>query len=120
MTYYFVFYFAILKFDLPTPGRVDEEEEISEKNSEPGDAEFVERLAKALGGAENLEEISNCVTRLRLKILSPEKIDESELKKLGAKGIIIKGSAAQIIFGLKSEQIANELNLFSVQSRFKK
>ena len=120
VTYYFVFYFAILKFDLPTPGRVDEEEEISEKNSEPGDAEFVERLAKALGGAENLEEISNCVTRLRLKILSPEKIDESELKKLGAKGIIIKGSAAQIIFGLKSEQIANELNLFSVQSRFKK
>ena len=54
--YYFVFNRAIVKFNLPTIGRVDEE--IS-SGGELGD--FAGKIVDGLGGMENLLDVQNCV-----------------------------------------------------------
>lgn len=61
--YFFVFKWAIEKFNIKTPGREDETDEISyeEEVTELGAA-----IMEALGGKENIKEIDNCISRLRL------------------------------------------------------
>ena len=103
--YYFVFKWAILKFDLPTLGRY--EEEILTENVEKD--EIANKYIENLGGAENIIEIDNCATRLRLVLKDSSKINESELKKLGAKGIIRKGNAVQVIVGTQVEHLAKSM-----------
>ena len=104
--YYFVFSFAIVKFNLPTMGRVDEK--ISDDENISADEKTL-KLIENLGGKDNLLEIANCATRLRLVLKDAEKINEDELKKLGALGIIRKGNAVQIIVGTQAEHIANNM-----------
>ena len=104
--YYFVFTWAIVKFDLPTMGRLDEE--ISDEKNFSADEKIL-KLVENLGGKDNLAEISNCATRLRLVVKDAEKINDDELKKLGAMGIIKKGNAIQIIVGTQAEHIANDM-----------
>lgn len=121
LIYFFVFRFFILKWDLKTPGReadgeaarmVTKEEyrnaaaagRTGEKSSGQGRGEdaFDERSAavlRAVGGADNLEDIDCCATRLRLTLADSEKIDEGLLKSTGAAGVIKKGNGVQIIYG---------------------
>ena len=103
--YYLIFSWAIVKFNLPTLGRY--EEKISETSSN-AESKTLEIIA-ALGGKENLLEVSNCVTRLRLKVRDKNLINDEKLNSLGAKGVICKGNAVQVIMGLQAEHIANEI-----------
>ena len=105
-TYYFVFSFAIVKFNLPTIGRYDEN--ISDEKNFSADEKIL-KFIENLGGKENLLEISNCATRLRLVLKDAEKINDDELKKLGALGIFKKGNAVQIVIGTQVEHFAKEI-----------
>ncbi|MBR6012505.1 MAG: PTS transporter subunit EIIC [Selenomonadaceae bacterium] len=104
--YYFVFSWAIVKFNLPTMGRYDEE--ISDDENISTDEKTL-KFIENLGGKDNFVEISNCATRLRLTLKDAEKINEEELKKLGAMGIVKKGNAVQVIVGTQAEHIANDI-----------
>ncbi|MEK3853685.1 N-acetylglucosamine-specific PTS transporter subunit IIBC [Cytobacillus sp. FSL H8-0458] len=112
LLYFAVFYFLIKKLDLKTPGREDEIEGEFEGNSalkgkyaEAGDAYLA-----ALGGKENLEEIDNCVTRLRLRVKDMALVDEVQLKQLGAKGVIkLSKTSLQVIVGTDVEFLSNEM-----------
>ena len=55
--YYFVFRFAIVKFNLKTPGREDDEEETSSVAGSAETGELAKQYQKALGGHGNLENI---------------------------------------------------------------
>ena len=68
-----------------------------------------------LGGAANLLEISSCIKRLRLKVRDSSAIDEVELKKLGARGVIAKGQAVQVIIGTEAEHVADEMKRYVKQ-----
>ena len=106
--YYVIFSWAIRHFDIPTVGRYDEgaAESVGDENL----SDFSEKILVALGGTENLAEVSNCVTRLRLIMKDNDKVDEPTLKAIpGVKGIIRKGQALQVIIGLQAEQVANEI-----------
>ena len=103
--YYAIFSWAIVKFNLPTIGRYEENISETAGNVEGRTLEII----AALGGKENLLEVSNCVTRLRLKMRDTNLVDEEKLKSLGAKGVIRKGNAVQVIFGLQAEKIADEI-----------
>lgn len=112
LLYFVVFYFLIKKLDLKTPGREDEIAGEFEGNSAlKGDyAEAADAYLEALGGRENLEEIDNCVTRLRLKVKDIAMVDEGRLKQLGAKGVIkLSKTSLQVIVGTDVEFLANEL-----------
>ena len=59
-------------------------------------------IVAALGGKDNLLEVDNCFTRLRLKVKDNTKIDQATLKnQTGASGVMIKGQIVQVIYGLK-------------------
>lgn len=70
VVFYFVFLFAIKKFDLKTPGREDDDLE-EEKNVQLASDDYTEIAKKILagcGGKGNIVSIDNCVTRLRLEV----------------------------------------------------
>lgn len=105
--YYVIFSWAIRHFDIPTIGRYDEEATIDEDTDMD---EYTQQMIEKLGGLENLEEVGSCITRLRLKVSDADKVDDAALKAMGAKGVIKKGTAVQVVIGTRAELIANEIN----------
>ena len=66
VVFYLVFYFAITKFNLKTPGREDEEADFAEvdKNAKLANNDFTAIAAavlEGLGGKENVESLDNCM-----------------------------------------------------------
>lgn len=120
--YFFVFYYLILKLNLKTPGREDEGDESfadanPEENKPSGITNFNQLAVKytlALGGKENIIAIDNCVTRLRLTIRDVSVVDEKEVKKLGAKGVLKVGPKnLQVIIGTDVEFLADAMKKYN-------
>jgi N-acetylglucosamine PTS system EIICBA or EIICB component len=112
LLYFVIFYYLIRKLDLKTPGREDDIEGEFEGNTfiKGNYAEAADAYLEALGGKENLEEIDNCVTRLRLRVKDMSLVDEGQLKQLGAKGVIkLSKTSLQVIVGTNVEFLASEL-----------
>ncbi|MGL4367458.1 MAG: PTS transporter subunit EIIC [Brevinemataceae bacterium] len=104
--YFIVFYFAIKIFDFKTPGR---EDDISSTNQSIDINEIAELLINAYGGLGNISSTDACITRLRITVKDTDQVNEAQLKKLGAKAIIISGNGTQAIFGPKSDIYKNEM-----------
>jgi N-acetylglucosamine PTS system EIICBA or EIICB component len=105
--YYFSFRWCIQHFDLKTPGR-DAGEVIAERDASRGTrgGDFV----LALGGAQNLATVDACMTRLRLTVNDLDKVDEMQLRALGAKGFMRPGgNALQVVLGPIADQVAGEI-----------
>jgi N-acetylglucosamine PTS system EIICBA or EIICB component len=105
--YYGVFRFAIVRFDLNTPGR-EPEGEIAPAASadQPRARGFIE----ALGGAANLVSVDACTTRLRLVIADPAKVNEPALKGLGARGLVRPSPRdLQVVLGPIADDVAREI-----------
>lgn len=107
--YYVIFSWSIRHFDIPTIGRYDDDKSAGEEANAAEDAAYVEQLIGSLGGKENLLEISSCITRLRLKVGDSSIVDAENLKKLGAKGVVCKGQAVQVILGTQAERVADAM-----------
>jgi N-acetylglucosamine PTS system EIICBA or EIICB component len=108
--YFVIFYFVIKKFDIKTPGREDDSAEITTDANEDQKDGLASQYLNALGGKENLLNIDNCVTRLRLKVKDTKEVDEAQLKRLGARGIIkLNRTDLQVVVGTQVESLANEL-----------
>ena len=106
--YYAVFRTVIVKFNLKTPGREDEDS--SELVASGSSSELAKQYLKALGGHENLTAIDACITRLRLTIKDTSVINESTLKNLGAMGVVKLGANnVQVILGPLAEIVAGEM-----------
>jgi PTS system N-acetylglucosamine-specific IIC component len=105
--YYFSFRWCIRRFDLRTPGR--DAGEVVAPRSVAGagrGGDFV----LALGGAGNLATVDACMTRLRLTLNDPQKVDEPQLRALGAKGVVRPGgNALQVVLGPIADQVAGEI-----------
>lgn len=134
--YFFIFRFAILKWDIKTPGREESGEakmfrksdyrnkKAKEKESEKhelGDQEAVpdaetnplyaqaHHYLEGLGGANNIANINNCATRLRIKVEDDSLVeDDAFFKEAGAHGVVRNGTAFQIIVGLDVPQVREE------------
>lgn len=115
--YYFGFKFMIEKFDLKTPGREDDfviEEEVTEEEMniklESSNYQYMaKKLLQNVGGKENVEEAENCATRLRLELKDGTLVNETNIKKTGAKGIVkLSETSIQIIIGPEVSKVAKE------------
>nr|WP_282437363.1 N-acetylglucosamine-specific PTS transporter subunit IIBC [Vibrio amylolyticus] len=110
VVYYCVFRFAIMKFDLKTPGREDEE---AVESVAVGTHDKAALYIKALGGQRNLDSIDSCITRLRLSLHDISLADEKALKAIGAMGVVkIGGNNLQVIVGTEAEEIAHAMKQF--------
>nr|WP_229384132.1 glucose PTS transporter subunit IIA [Microbacterium allomyrinae] len=103
--YFGVFYFVIKRFNLKTPGREDDNilEEGTEFDTHSADEKYLvtgSRFIDALGGKENILELDNCATRLRMEINDVSKVDDTALKRAGAAGTMRPGGkSVQVIYG---------------------
>lgn len=113
VVFYLVFYFAITKFDLKTPGREDEEAEEAEKKVVLSNNNYTDVAAgvlKAVGGKENVANVDYCATRLRFEIKDYTQVNEQAVKAAGAAGVIRPSkNACQVIVGTKVQFVYDEL-----------
>jgi len=114
--YYVIFSWAIRHFDIPTIGRYDTEDDNKMADNTNID-EYTKQIVVHLGGTENLEAVSSCITRLRLTVKDAAQVDETALKALGAAGVIKKGQNVQVVVGTRAELIANEMNALVKQEK---
>jgi glucose PTS system EIICB or EIICBA component len=107
--YYTLFRVVIKALDLKTPGREDDEaEETVILNNE----EMSLALVTAFGGKANIENLDACITRLRISVNDITKVNQSELKRIGAAGVVVSGNGVQAIFGTKSDNLKTDMEAY--------
>ena len=112
LVFYVVFRFAIVKFDLKTPGREDDELE-AEKSVVLANNDYTavaKTVLEGLGGKGNVTSLDNCITRLRLEIKDYTLVDEKKIKSAGISGVIRPSkTSVQVIVGTKVQFVADEM-----------
>ncbi|MEI6251951.1 MAG: PTS transporter subunit EIIC [Mycobacteriaceae bacterium] len=132
VVYYALFRFVITKWNMRTPGREPEGEFEAEEQANLSDGTVsatavaagaagvataarpltdskAEQLIAAFGGRENLVNVDACITRLRMDVADPSRVDHSRLKALGAAGVIAVGNSVQAVFGTQAEALKNDI-----------
>ena len=120
--YYFMFRFAIVKWNMRTPGRLPDDEFEAEQAANLTDGggaaaggaggaalAKAEQLIAAFGGRPNLVNTDACITRLRMEVADKSQVDQARLKALGAAGVIEVGNNVQAIFGTQAEALKNDI-----------
>ncbi len=119
--YFVVFRAMILKFDYETPGRTadDVEDKLFSKAEYKAKKEM-EKMGLAdnalamkakvfldcLGGPDNIKEVTNCATRLRVTVADADKVAAvGKFTNAGAFGLVKNGRAIQVIVGLSVPQV---------------
>lgn len=124
--YYVLFRFAIVRWNMRTPGREPDEEFDAEQaanstddptgvgpsggTTAPAGQERTEQLIEAFGGRENLLDVDACITRLRIEVADKGNVNKARLKALGAAGVIDVGNNVQAIFGTQADAMKTEIN----------
>lgn len=107
--YYVVFRIVIVKFNLKTPGREDDDDETKVVLANDNFTEVARIVLEGIGGKENVTSIDNCITRLRLEIKDYTKVDEKKIKSAGVAGVIRPGkTSVQVIIGTQVQYVADE------------
>jgi len=155
--YFVVFSLIINKFDLKTPGREDDEEEVkmyskqdykdkkkqeaagfdpNDTSNDPSESKASDKAMSSyaeeaandpsrgrfavtasnyvdlLGGPENITDVNNCASRLRLTVKDPDILaSDKQFKENGAHGVVRKGQAIQVIVGLDVPQVRDEVDV---------
>ena len=121
IVYYLLFHFLIVKLDLKTPGRDDNEEVKLYRRSDvearknaanterQAEDKLSEQICNGLGGKRNISDVDCCATRLRCTVHKPELVNDELLKSTGASGVIHKGNGVQIIYGPRVTVIKSNL-----------
>ena len=128
VVYFVLFWLAITKWNMRTPGREPESEFEAEQHANLGEgsdaatavvapaaaptvaASRAEQIIAAFGGRENLVNVDACITRLRMEVADKSKVDQAALRGLGAAGVIEVGNNVQAVFGTQAEALKNEIN----------
>lgn len=107
VVYYAVFRGAIRWLDLKTPGR----EAVSADAAAGGGMGTVRArdLVLAFGGRGNIRNLDACITRLRIVVAEPVRVDEGRLRAMGATGVLKLGDSVQAVFGTLSENLKTEM-----------
>lgn len=117
VVYYLLFYFLIVKLDLKTPGRDDNNEvklyrrsDVEARKNKVDD--LSEQICKGLGGKGNISDVDCCATRLRCTVHQAAFVNDNVLKSTGASGVIHKGNGVQIIYGPRVTVIKSNLEAY--------
>ena len=112
VVFYLVFYFAIKKFDLKTPGNEDEDAEAEEAKIVLANNDFTaiaSGVLKAIGGKENVSNVDYCTTRLRFEIKDYTAVNEKAVKAAGALGVALSKNTCQVTLGSQAGTVCDEL-----------
>ncbi|MEX6356855.1 alpha-glucoside PTS system EIICB component [Staphylococcus cohnii] len=123
--YFFLFKFLIVKFNIPLPGRQkgykdmklyskddyknkDGKTEVTKKTGSTN--EFEDKAIyylEGLGGKENIKDVTNCTTRLRLTVNDVNKVEDSDYftHRQMAHGLVKSGKNVQVVVGMSVPQV---------------
>jgi PTS system maltose and glucose-specific IIC component len=111
--YYAIFRFAITRFNLKTPGRdidtaVTVEQAVAGVTGKSG--YNTPAILAALGGADNITSLDNCITRLRLSVKDMSLVDTNALKANRAIGVVqVNQHNLQVVIGPQVQSVKDEL-----------
>lgn len=113
--YYFVFKWAILKFDIATPGRREDENLTTEDTNDKTNKNYIlsQKIVDELGGYHNLESVEACATKLRITVIDKDIITKDTdifKNKLEALGYYQSDRNIQIPYGTRASLLATEIN----------
>ncbi|WP_392563784.1 alpha-glucoside-specific PTS transporter subunit IIBC [Orbus wheelerorum] len=123
--WFFVFKFIIIKWNLNTPGRGDNannvklytkedvERKTTKKDTDNSDGELSleHTIINGLGGKDNIKTLNNCATRLRVEVVDVNKVEADQFfTQIGAHGVVRKGSSLQIIIGLHVGKVRDRID----------
>ncbi|MEG1952991.1 MAG: N-acetylglucosamine-specific PTS transporter subunit IIBC [Hydrogenoanaerobacterium sp.] len=112
--YYIIFRVVIVKMNLKTPGREDDDE-VDEKEkkivlSNSNYAAVAAVILEGLGGKGNIASVDNCITRLRVEVKDYTLVDEKKIKSAGVAGVMRPGkTSVQVIVGTQVQFVADEM-----------
>lgn len=124
--YYFVFSFIITKFNVMTLGRRDsdfsEEEETSAfVVTTDADRAAAMNIVDGLGGLDNIVDVDNCITRLRVEVKDGNLIKEDLIKKTQPNGIVRPdGNTIHVVYGGRITKIRNIVDNYIYELRANK
>jgi PTS system N-acetylglucosamine-specific IIC component len=116
--YYAIFRFLIVKLNLKTIGREDDDEVIGKvviekaasKSSDETFALMAQTVLEGIGGAKNIENFEYCATRLRFEVKNSDIVDDNKIKSAGVAGIVKPGkNSVQVVVGTKVQFVYDEL-----------
>ena len=62
--------------------------------------ELIEHVLINIGGKENIDQVTHCITRLRIRVLDDSKVNSEEIKKNNkVLGVVKKGDQYQVVIG---------------------
>lgn len=117
MLWFLVFRFLILKFNFLTPGREEDGEDAKlytkkdykAKKEGGNDLGYAAQILAFLGGKDNIIDVTNCATRLRVNVKDEKLVrPEADFKRIGAHGLSKNGTAVQVIVGLKVPKVREQ------------
>ncbi|GAB3132121.1 PTS glucose/sucrose transporter subunit IIB [Tsukamurella serpentis] len=65
-------------------------------------------IVDGLGGADNIDEIEGCITRLRCTVVDPGRVNTGALAELSY-GARVTGHAVQVVVGPSAESLAERI-----------
>ncbi len=132
--YYVIFRFLITRFQLSTVGREDnpadtrlytkDDYKAKQEGKPVGDTEnpadldegelgYAPIIVDALGGAGNIQTLTNCYSRLRLTVEDPTKVDEAVLKnQTGASGVMINDKNVHVVYGMQVNKVRRNVDKY--------
>lgn len=114
--FYFVFRYLIVKLDAKTPGREEISQDVTLLN-EKRYGEIAALVMEGLGGRENVTEVDNCVSRLRIDLKDQKAVNAEKLKEAGAAGIFFpKKNHIHVVFGPHVEFVRNEVDDYRAEN----
>ncbi|HFH2009045.1 TPA: PTS transporter subunit EIIC [Staphylococcus aureus] len=61
--------------------------------------QLAERIIAAVGGMDNIDSVMNCMTRVRIKVLDENKVDDQELRQIDGVMGVIHDERIQVVVG---------------------
>ncbi|MEZ1293857.1 PTS transporter subunit EIIC [Staphylococcus aureus] len=61
--------------------------------------QLAERIIAAVGGMDNIDSVMNCMTRVRIKVLDENKVDDQELRRIDGVMGVIHDERIQVVVG---------------------
>lgn len=68
-------------------------------------------ILTALGGKDNITEMEPCITRIRVEVNDPTKVNEDALSEAGAFGVVQVGNSVQVVVGPVADDLAKEMGV---------
>ncbi|GAA1719930.1 glucose PTS transporter subunit EIIB [Isoptericola hypogeus] len=68
-----------------------------------------QQILDALGGDDNIIDLEPCITRLRVEVEDPAKVDDKALTAAGAIAVVRSGIAIQVIVGPEADTLASDI-----------